>query len=190
MNQNLRWKILAALSASLIILSTQFQIIIFGMIPFTLQTIAIQLSAFSLPRPYGILSILLYLILGLIGFPVFSKGGSGIGHLFGPTGGFLYGFLIATIFIQIFRPWFLKSRYNLLFGIFIHTFILFLFGEIHLSYVLDKPLYHIFSTVMVSFYPAAIFKSIIALLAIETFLKAILRKSLDSQLQNIYLNKV
>ena len=158
------------------------------MVPFTLQTIAIQLSAFGLPQPYGILCILLYLLLGLIGFPVFSKGGAGIAHFMGPTGGFLYGFLIATIFIQIFRGFFLKSRAHLLLGIFLHTFILFFFGEVHLAYVLDKTLYEVFSVILVGFYPAAIIKSIVALFCVEILLKAMLRKSLDPQLKNIYLS--
>lgn len=188
MNQNLRWKILAALISSLIVLSAQAQIMIFGAIPFTLQTVAIQIGAFSLPKPYGIFSIVLYLMLGLIGFPVFSKGGAGIGHFLGPTGGFLYGFCIATIFIQLFRLQFLKTRLHLFLGILIHTIILFGFGEIHLSYITGKDLYTVFSTIMIGFYPIALIKCFISLFAIEILIKAILRKRMDPSLEESYLN--
>ncbi|MCO4783232.1 MAG: biotin transporter BioY [Candidatus Cloacimonetes bacterium] len=189
MNQSLRWKILAALLSSLIVLSTQFQIMVFGAVPFTLQTVAIQIGAFALPKPYGIISIILYLMLGLIGFPVFSKGGAGIGHFLGPTGGFLYGFLIATILIQIFRLQFLKSRFHLFLGIAIHTIVLFSFGEIHLSYVTGKDLYTVFTSIMLAFYPFAIIKCFISLFAVETLIKAILRKGMDPSLKSCYLNK-
>jgi biotin transport system substrate-specific component len=189
MNQNLRWKILAALISSLIVLSTQAQIMIFGAIPFTLQTVAIQIGAFALPKPYGIISIVLYLMLGLIGFPVFSKGGAGIGHFLGPTGGFLYGFLIATIFIQVFRLKFLQNKYYLFLGIVIHTILLFGFGEIHLSYITGKDLYTIFTSIMIGFYPFAIIKCFISFFAIQISIKAILRKNMDSTLDTCYLNK-
>lgn len=190
MNQNLRWKILSALICSLIVLSAQIQIPIFGAVPFTLQTVAIQIAAFALPRPYGIISIILYLVLGLIGFPVFSKGGAGIGHFLGPTGGFLYGFLIATTIIQVFRLKFLQKKSYLLLGIIIHTIILFGFGEIHLAYILDQNLYLVFSRTMSPFYPVALLKCIIAYYAIEVLIKAILRKKMDPSLKDSYLNKV
>jgi biotin transport system substrate-specific component len=43
--------------------------------------------------------VLLYIIVGLAGAPVFSSGGAGVGHLLGPTGGFLVGFLLAAVLV-------------------------------------------------------------------------------------------
>ena len=56
------------------------------------------------------LSILLYLLLGLVGLPVFSGGTAGPGKLFGPTGGFYFGFFFGALAISLLkgkklRPW-------------------------------------------------------------------------------------
>ncbi len=48
-------------------------------------------------------TILIYLILGLIGMPIFSGGSAGPGKLFGPTGGFYFGFLAAVIVISMLK---------------------------------------------------------------------------------------
>lgn len=60
---------------------------------FTLQTLAVFLTLGLLGGKWGTVSILIYLLLGAIGVPVFSGFRGGIGHLISPTGGFLWGFL-------------------------------------------------------------------------------------------------
>lgn len=60
---------------------------------FTLQTLAVFLSLGLLGGKWGTVSILCYLLLGAVGAPVFSGFRGGIGHLLGPIGGFLWGFL-------------------------------------------------------------------------------------------------
>ena len=61
-------------------------------IPFTLQTFGVFSVLFIFGGKKGFFSILLYLSLGSIGVPVFSGFNSGLGVLFGITGGFLWGF--------------------------------------------------------------------------------------------------
>ena len=63
------------------------------LIPLTGQTFAVGLAVTFLGMRTGTMSILIYLLLGLIGLPVFAGGASGIGVLFGPTGGYLIGFI-------------------------------------------------------------------------------------------------
>lgn len=70
-------------------------------VPITLQTFAVALCGYVLGRRKGTLSILLYLIIGFIGLPVFTGMTGGIGKLFGFTGGFLYGFLFLAFFCGI-----------------------------------------------------------------------------------------
>lgn len=62
-------------------------------VPFTLQTFAVALAGFVLAE-YGAVSIFLYVLLGFCGVPVYHGMTSGPAVLFGPTGGFLWGFLI------------------------------------------------------------------------------------------------
>lgn len=65
-----------------------------GVIPFTMQTFAVGLVATTLGWRLGTISIGIYLLLGLIGVPVFAGFSGGIHVLFGPTGGYLVGFII------------------------------------------------------------------------------------------------
>lgn len=61
-------------------------------ISFTLQTFAAALCGYSLGALWGLAAYGAYLLCGLLGFPVFSGFGAGIGQLFGVTGGYLIGF--------------------------------------------------------------------------------------------------
>ncbi len=66
-------------------------------IPFTLQTFAIFLSLLVLGGKRGTLAILLYILIGAIGLPVFHSFTGGIGILAGPSGGYITGFLLIGI---------------------------------------------------------------------------------------------
>ncbi|MDD4833950.1 MAG: biotin transporter BioY [Lutispora sp.] len=67
-------------------------------VPFTLQTMFVALSGMLLGARLGSISMLVYVILGLIGLPVFTKGG-GIGYILSPTFGYLIGFIVAAYII-------------------------------------------------------------------------------------------
>ncbi len=65
-------------------------------VPVTLQTFFAGLSGVLLCASAGALSQIVYVLLGLIGLPVFAGGKAGLGTLFGPTGGYLIGFIMAA----------------------------------------------------------------------------------------------
>jgi len=65
-------------------------------VPFTLQTLFVLLAGAVMKR-YAADPVSLYVILGVLGLPVFHNGVAGIGVLLGPTGGFLIGFVVAAI---------------------------------------------------------------------------------------------
>lgn len=67
-------------------------------VPVTLQTFGMALCGYVLGWKLGTLAVLLYLLLGTIGIPVFAGMGAGPGVLFGNLGGFLWGFLFLTFF--------------------------------------------------------------------------------------------
>lgn len=67
-----------------------------GPIPFTLQTFAMVFALIALTPGQCIASISCYLALGAIGVPVFSSMRGGIGIILGPTGGFLWGYLVGA----------------------------------------------------------------------------------------------
>lgn len=85
----------AALFAALMSVAA-FVAIPVGSVPFTLQVYVVLLAGLTLGPRLGALSVVAYLILGLVA-PVYAGGASGVGALFGPTGGYLFGFLGAAL---------------------------------------------------------------------------------------------
>ena len=64
-----------------------------GPVPISLATFAVLLAAYLLGWKMGLCSVALYLLLGLIGVPVFAGYSAGLANLVGPTGGYLIGYL-------------------------------------------------------------------------------------------------
>ena len=67
-------------------------------VPFTMATMFVILSGMILGPWLGLAAAGLYLLLGIIGLPVFAQGYSGIQVIIGPSGGFLIGYAIAAFF--------------------------------------------------------------------------------------------
>ena len=65
-------------------------------VSFTLQSLMVMIIALSMPISISFYAVGLYLLLGLIGLPVFSNGIAGLPVLLGPTGGYLFGYLFAS----------------------------------------------------------------------------------------------
>lgn len=66
-------------------------------VPFTLQTLGVFLSTAILGGRRGTLSVLVYILLGAIGLPVFAGFTGGVGILLGNTGGYIIGFLFSAL---------------------------------------------------------------------------------------------
>lgn len=71
----------------------------FSPVAVTGQTFFVLLAGLLLGARWGATAIVTYLIIGVAGFPVFSGGTGGIGILFGPTGGYLIGFVVAALIV-------------------------------------------------------------------------------------------
>jgi len=85
----------AALFAALIAAGA-FVAIPLGPVPFTLQVLVVLLAGLVLGPRGGALAVGAYLVLGLVA-PVYAGGTSGLGALLGPTGGYLWGFLLGAV---------------------------------------------------------------------------------------------
>ena len=106
----------------LLILSAKIKVDLYP-VPMTMQPLAVLMIAMLCGRNISIAAVSLYLFQGLIGFPVFAYGG-GLLYLLGPTGGFLFGFLFASILIGELadRGWgkfLFKSIFAMLLGLFV-----------------------------------------------------------------------
>ncbi|HHW08224.1 MAG TPA: biotin transporter BioY [Clostridia bacterium] len=72
-----------------------------GPVPFTLSILGVYFTGGLLGHRLGVIAMLAYLFLGAFGAPVFSGGRGGLPVLAGPTGGFLWGYVIATYLIGL-----------------------------------------------------------------------------------------
>ena len=87
--------VLASLLAALIAVGG-YIVIPVGPVPIVLQNLFVLVAALLLGSRWAAASVAVYLLAGACGLPVFAGGGGGLGHLFGPRGGYLFGFLIAA----------------------------------------------------------------------------------------------
>ncbi len=91
---------LSALFCTLICIGSFIRIPMPNMMPMTLQTLFVLLTALVLPLKASILATITYMTLGLIGLPIFS-GGGGLGYILMPNFGFIIGFVVATTIISV-----------------------------------------------------------------------------------------
>ena len=93
--EKLRLMVMASLMAALTAVGAYIHVPI-GPVPIVLSTLFVLLSGLLLGSRWGAASICLYLLVGAIGIPVFSGGRGGFAHFFGPTGGYLFGYVLAA----------------------------------------------------------------------------------------------
>ncbi len=106
MNTKLKTQNLTKIALCVAILCVTSYLVVplpFTPIVISLHTIVVNIIGLILKPKHAGLCIGIYLLMGLIGLPVFSGGTAGPGKLFGPTGGFYFGFLFAVIVISLLR---------------------------------------------------------------------------------------
>lgn len=93
----LRRGIAIGLGALLVALSAQIAVPVpFSPVPMTLQPLGVLAVGGLLGAAGGVSALVLYIVLGSVGLPVFAGGASGAVHLVGPTGGYLLAFPVAA----------------------------------------------------------------------------------------------
>ncbi|WP_448536408.1 biotin transporter BioY [Pseudothermotoga sp.] len=102
--KSLALKLLVALGFSVLTgVAAQIRIpLFFTPVPITGQTFVVLLTPFLI-GPWSVLSQAMYVTLGVAGLPWFSGWKAGMSVLFGPTGGYLVGFILASMFLSKFR---------------------------------------------------------------------------------------
>lgn len=97
-------------------------------IPFTLQTFGIFVTVGMLGGKRGTLAVLVYLLLGMIGMPVFAGFHGGIGSLLGNTGGYIVGFLFSALVMWAMESAAGKKTWVLALSMVIGLFVCYAFG--------------------------------------------------------------
>lgn len=86
-----------AVFAAIISVLAQISIPLGIIVPFTLQTLGVFIASAMLGWKRGTLSVILYVLLGVIGLPVFAGFSGGVSVLFGATGGYIIGFIFTAL---------------------------------------------------------------------------------------------
>ena len=182
-NKKMSAAIFIALFAALISVGSFIHIPMPSGVPITVQDMLARLAGILLGSVLGGAAVLLFLLIGFIGFPVFT-GKAGIAVLLnGPTGGFLVGYFVAAVLCGAMIRWFyptnladdsdeIRRRKNqiqwlvLIITAFAGTIAIFAFGVVRFLQVTNMSLAEALPVVVLPFIPGAIIKTImIAILA-------------------------
>lgn len=99
-------------------------------VPFTLQTFAVFLVTGLLGLKCGTLAVVVYLLLGAVGLPVFAGFNSGVGALLGVTGGYLLGFVFTALVVGLITRFFGKKLPVLLIAMVLGLIVCYAFGSV------------------------------------------------------------
>ena len=133
-----------------------------GVVPISLTNLVIYFAIYALGGKRGTLSYIVYLFIGLVGIPVFSGFSGGLPKLFGPTGGYLIGFVFMAFISGIFIDKFSNKIYMCFLGMVLGTIVTYIFGTSWLSYEAHMPFYKALTVGVLPFIPGDIVKITIA----------------------------
>ena len=140
-------------------------------VPMTMQTFIVLFLGISFGYKVGVLSVVFYLIEGIMGLPVFSNSpekGIGLAYFVGPTMGYLIGFIVTVYIVGqfVYDNNLVKTFLKLIFA----TSFIYLFGMLWLGNLIgwDKPIFKLGAQ---PFLLAELFKILIATFAIKQILK-------------------
>lgn len=128
-----------------------------GPVPISLTNLVIYLSVILLGTRFGTLSYVIYLILGIIGLPIFSGFQGGLGKLAGPTGGYLIGFILMALITGAFIHFSKGKILFIIIGMVVGTLVDYLFGTIWFCAVMKTDF---ISALAVCVFPFIIFDAI------------------------------
>lgn len=122
--------VLCSVFVALIVVGTFIRIPI-PVVPFTLQLLFTMLAGLLLGGKLGASSVCIYIVMGLLGFPVFTEGG-GIGYILKPSFGYIIGFAVASYVTGVIANKVSNPSYKRLFTAnFIGLGIVYLFGMVY-----------------------------------------------------------
>lgn len=104
-------------------------------VPFTMQTFGVFSALLILGAKNGLISILIYIGLGMIGMPVFANFNSGFSAIFSATGGYIIGFIAQAIIYMYILKIFGEKIYIKIFALILGLIACYLFGSMWFSYI-------------------------------------------------------
>ncbi len=134
-----------------------------GPIPVSLTPFTVIFSVYILGRFRGTLACFVYLLIGLIGLPVFSGFTGGVGKLFGPTGGYLFSFALMAFIAGLFIDKFSNIFIQMLGGM-VGMLVSYAIGTVWLSVQAFMTISQALSVAVIPFIPFDMVKIVLAVL--------------------------
>lgn len=128
----------------------------------TAQTIIVNLVGLILGPIETATVFIVWILLGLVGVPVFSGGTSGPAKIMGPTGGYLFGFLVVAVIISLFSQKVKDLRKAVVFLIVVGIPVIYLFGAVWMKSVTGQPWSAVIAQSILPFIPLDIVKCFMA----------------------------
>lgn len=132
-----------------------------GPVPISFTSLAICLSLYLLGWKNGTMSYILYLLIGILGLPVFSGFTGGIGKLAGPTGGYIIGFIPMAILVGLIIEK-NSNRIAHIIGMILGMIICYIFGTAWFCIVMDSNISVALTLCVLPFIPGDIIKILAA----------------------------
>lgn len=152
-----------ALFTSLLCISAYITIPLpFTPTPITSQSIIVYMIGILFSPLESLLTLSLYILLGITGLPVFSGGKSGLNILFGPTGGYILGWCIAVIVISLLKGKKNNPKRYFFIIVFLGLPITYLLGSLTMKYNTNLYGTHLFYVTVLPFLPLDILKAILS----------------------------
>ena len=148
-------------------------------VPISLTNLAVYFAIYVLGMKRGTISYCIYLLLGLVGLPVFSAFTGGAGKLFGPTGGYLIGFIFMALICGFFIEKWEKKLYMHFIGMVLGTAVCYIFGTAWLAYTAHMGFAAALAAGVIPFIPGDLVKIIIAMIAGPIIRKQLKRAGLN-----------
>lgn len=152
-----------------------------GLVPISLTNLAIYIAIYALGQKRGTISYIVYLLIGLIGFPVLSGFSGGFDKLVGPTGGYLIGFIFMAFISGIFIDKFTDKIYMCFLGMILGTIVTYLLGTTWLSYVTKIPFNSALYIGVIPFIPGDVIKILVSAIIGPKIRKRLLNAGLFDQ---------
>ncbi len=111
-----------------------------GEVPITLQTFAVCAAAAMLGWKRGTLSVIIYILLGAIGLPVFAGGSGGFGIIAGSTGGYIVGFIFTALIVGFVADKFNRKIIALVIAMVVGILVCYAFGTPWFMFVTNMDL--------------------------------------------------
>lgn len=147
-------------------------------VPISLGFLAIYFVVSVAGMKLGTISVVIYILLGLSGVPVFTNFSGGPAKLFGPTGGYIIGYIFMALICGFFVDKFGNKLFIYFWGMILGTAVCYLFGTVWLGYQMDLNFPQALAAGVIPYIPGDLVKLVIAMAVGSQVRKRLLRAGL------------